>query len=146
MIATKRLLTAMLLMALTTISATAQNAEGKTFNVSLYNNVYEIVFRLNLYDQDVIVPGQELYGPLPGYLQRQGNSFTWAVVSAELTSPTEARLQMINDFGSDDLTAELTQKDDSTYVFHQLSGATLKVPKNGKWQKLPKTFEMKRKK
>jgi hypothetical protein len=51
---------------------------------------------------------------------------------------------MINDYGSEDLTASLTIKDDSIYVLRQEDGSTLKVPKNGKWQKLPKTLEFKR--
>jgi hypothetical protein len=29
---------------------------------------------------------------------------------------------------------------------HQLKGSTLKVPKNGKWQKLPKYLVLKRRK
>ena len=141
----KRTLLTMLWATLTVLAATAQRAEDRAFDALLYNNVYEIMLRLNLYDQDINVPGHELYGPLPGYLQRQGNSFTWAVVSAEVTSPTEARLQLINEYGSDDLTAELTQTSDSTYTLRQLSGATLKVPKDRKWLKLPKTLELKRK-
>jgi hypothetical protein len=31
-------------------------------------------------------------------------------------------------------------------VLHQLKGSTLKIPKNGKWQKLPKYLVLKRKK
>jgi hypothetical protein len=51
---------------------------------------------------------------------------------------------MINDYGSEDLTAILTAKNDSLYELRQVEGSTLKVPKNGKWQKLPKTLEFKR--
>ena len=43
----------------------------------------------------------------------------------------------VNDFGSEDLTATLTVKNDTLYVLKQVDGSTLKVPKNGKWQKLP---------
>ena len=41
--------------------------------------------------------------------------------------------------------AKLTQEDDSTYVLQHLGGSVLKVPKNGKWQKLPNTLKFKKK-
>jgi hypothetical protein len=53
---------------------------------------------------------------------------------------------MINDYGSEDLTATLTVQGDSVFVLKQESGSTLKVPHKGKWQKLPKTMEFKRQK
>lgn len=142
---TKKLMTIAALAGLA-LTATAQANDSTAFRANLMNNEYEVFMRINFYDNDVIVPGQELYGELPGYLQKERNSFTWVILDAEITSPREATLQMINDYGSDDLTAELEQKDDSTYVLRQLSGATLKVPRNGKWQKLPRILEFKRKK
>ena len=45
-----------------------------------------------------------------------------------------------------DATATLTRKNDSIYILRQESGSTLKVPKNSKWQKIPKTIELKRRK
>ncbi|MBR6286843.1 MAG: hypothetical protein IKR18_07650 [Bacteroidaceae bacterium] len=91
------------------------------------------------------MPGQELYGKLPGYLGKVNNSFCWVIVKAQIKSDNEAELQLINDFGSEDLTATLTREDDNTYVLRQESGSTIKVPNKGKWQKLPKTLVMKKK-
>ena len=54
-------------------------------------------------------------------------------------------MTLINDFGSEDLEATLTRKNDSVYIFKQEKGSTVKIPKNGKWQKLPKTLEFKQK-
>jgi hypothetical protein len=54
-------------------------------------------------------------------------------------------MAMVNDFGSEDLTASLTYINDSTYIFRQEEGSTVKIPKNGKWQKLPKKLTFKRK-
>ena len=122
----------------------AQEKEGP-FRAYLYNNEYEVYLQINLYDQDVEVPGQELYGPLPGYLGKKHNSFCWVITAAEVKGKT-ATLSLINDYGSEDLTATLTCQNDSTYILKQESGSTLKVPKNGKWQKLPKTLELKRRK
>jgi hypothetical protein len=120
--------------------------EDKSFRAYLYNNEFSVYLRINLYDQDVEVPGQSLYGKLPGYLGKEHNSFCWVITSCKVKNEEKAELQLINDFGSEDLTATLTRVNDSLYVFRQESGSTLKVPKNGKWQKLPKRFVLKRKK
>lgn len=121
------------------------HAQENTFRAYLYNNEYNVYLRINFYDQDVRVPGQELYGTLPGYLGKVNNSFCWVITSCQIKNDREATLQLINDFGSEDLTATLTQKNDSIYLFRQGAGSTIKVPNKGKWQKLPKSLEFKRK-
>ena len=113
------------------------------FRAYLINKEYSVYLRINLYDEDITVPGQDLYGKLPGYLSKQHNSFCWLITSAEVEG-NKATLQMINDYGSEDLTATLTAENDSVFVLKQIDGNTLKVPNNGKWQKLPKTLELKR--
>ena len=64
----------------------------------------------------------------------------------QIKKDNEAEISLINDFGSEDLQASLFCHNDTTYVLHQLKGSTLKIPKNGKWQKLPKYLVLKRKK
>lgn len=120
-------------------------AQQDAFHAYLFNKDYDVYLRINLYDQDVIIPGQELYGSLPGYLGKKQNSFCWVITSCEVKSEQEASLQMINDFGSEDLVATLTRQNDSIYILRQGSGSTIKVPHQGKWRKLPKTLEFKRK-
>jgi hypothetical protein len=120
--------------------------EDKSFRAYLYNNEFSVYLRINFYDQDVEVPGQPLYGKLPGYLGKEHNSFCWVITSCKVKNEEKAELQLINDFGSEDLTATLTRVNDSLYVLRQEAGSTLKVPKNGKWQKLPKRFVLKRRK
>jgi hypothetical protein len=93
----------------------------------------------------VTVPGQELYGRLPGYLGKLHNSFCWVITSCKVINEKKAELQLINDFGSEDLNATLTRENDSIYILKQGAGSTIKVPNNGKWQKLPKIVELKRK-
>ena len=56
----------------------------------------------------------------------------------------KATLSLINDYGSEDLTATLTMKNDSTFTLRQDDGSTLKVPDKGKWMKLPKELELKK--
>ena len=113
------------------------------FHAYLINKEYNVYLRINFYQENISVPGQELYGKLPGYLSKQHNSFCWLITSAEVAG-NKATLQMINDYGSEDLTATLTAESDSVYILKQIEGSTLKVPNNGKWQKLPKSLELKR--
>ena len=138
----KIIFSALLMLQSTTIWAQKQ---GDSFRAYPYNKTYNVYLRINLYDQDVTVPGQELYGKLPGYLGKLHNSFCWVITSCEIKDEKKAELQLINDFGSEDLTATLSRENDSIYVLKQGSGNTIKVPNNGKWQKLPKTLEFKRK-
>lgn len=115
------------------------------FRAYLYNNVYNVYLRINFYDQNIEVPGQELYGQLPGYLGKVNNSFCWVIVSCKVKNENEAELKLINDFGSEDLSATLTRENDSTYILRQVSGSTIKVPNKGKWQRLPKKLDFKKK-
>lgn len=137
----KVIFSALLLLLPTLIWAQKQ---GESFRAYLYNNTYNVYLRINFYDQDVTVPGQELYGRLAGYLGKLHNSFCWVITSCDIKSEKRAELQLINDFGSEDLNATLTRENDSIYVLKQGAGSTIKVPNNGKWQKLPKTLEFKR--
>lgn len=115
------------------------------FRAYLFNSVYNVYLRINFYDQNIEVPGQELYGQLPGYLGKVNNSFCWVIVSCKVNNENEAELKLINDFGSEDLSATLTRENDSTYILRQKSGSTIKVPNKGKWQKLPKILDFKKK-
>ena len=118
--------------------------ENDAFRAYLYNNQYEVYLRINFYEQDITVPGQELYGELPGYLGKLHNSFCWVITSCKVKNDKKAEMQLINDFGSEDLKATLTRQNDSIYILKQEEGSTIKVPRNGKWQKLPKSLELKR--
>ena len=134
------LLSAACLFALLTVSA---QKTAKPFRAYLYNNDYEVFMRIDLYDERITVPGQDLYGELPGYLGKKNNTFCWLITSAKIEG-NKAELQMINDYGSEDLTATLTAESDSLYVLKQVGGSSLKVPKEGKWQKLPSKLVFKR--
>ena len=120
--------------------------DSAAFRAYLFNNDYDVYLRINFYDQDVTIPGQELYGEVPGYLGKKHNSFCWVITSCKVHSEKKATLQLINDFGSEDLTATLIRKNDSIYTLRQEEGNAIKVPFKGKWQKLPKMLEFKRSK
>ena len=137
-------LIATLVLILMLLPAIAQESK-EPFRAYLINKEYKVNLRIDLYRQNITVPGQDLYGELPGYLWKQDNSFCWLITSAEVDdSGKTATLQLINDYGSEDLTATLKAESDSVYVLKQIEGSTLKVPNNGKWQKLPKTLEFRR--
>ena len=123
---------------------TFAQSDSTTFHTYIQNDEYKVYLRINFYDQDIIIPGQELYGPLPGYLGKVHNSFCWPIITTEVKGK-KANLQMVNDFGSEDLEATLTQKNDSTYILKQGKGSVIKVPGDGKWVKLPPVLEFKRK-
>lgn len=133
------------LIALIPLLAFAQKSD-RPFETYLYNDEYEVYLRINFYDQNIKIPGQDLYGEIPGYLGRKNHSFCWVIVSAKVETEQKATITLINDFGSEDLTASLTRQNDSIYIFKQEEGSTVKIPKNGKWQKLPKRLEFKRRK
>ena len=103
----------------------------------------EVYIRLNLYE-DMDIPEHELLGPLPGYLAKQRNGFYWLINSAEVKG-NKANVEFVNDYGSEDLSATLRMPNDSTLVLEQGRGSSIKVPKNGKWFKLPSKITFKRK-
>ena len=124
--------------------ASAQN-DCDPFRAYLINNEYNLFIRIDLCEESITVPGQELLGKLPGFLGKKRNSFCWIITSAEVKGKT-AHLSMINDYGSEDFTATLTQKNDSVFIFQHIEGSSFKMPNNGKWQKIPKKLEFKRSK
>ena len=124
--------------------ASTQN-DCAPFRAYLINNEYDLFIRIDLCEENITVPGQELLGKLPGYLGKKNNSYCWLITSADIKDKT-ASLAMINDFGSEDLTATLTQKNDSIYILQYIEGSTFKIPNTGKWQKRPKKLEFKRSK
>ena len=131
-------------MFLASLQAAAGNNKSAA-HLYIYNKEYDVFMNLDLKNHSLIAPGHELYGPVAGYMGKTNNSFYWIVISAEKDDQTTT-LQLINDFGSEDLTATLTQENDSVYTLKQGKGNTIRLPNKGKWQKMPKTMIFKRSK
>ncbi len=127
------------------IQPVAQANDSTTFRCTIENAEYQVWFDIDFYGQSITVPDAELFGELPGYMGAKRDPRKWLITAAELTSPTEAQLEIINDYGSEDLTASLTLLPDGTYQLRQLEGSTLRIVVNNKWLKLPKTLVLKRK-
>ena len=111
-----------------------------TFRGHYYNKEYNVYIRMNAYRADIVVPGQEVYGELPGFFGDNQDARKWLFTAIEVTTPTTATLQVINDYGSEDLEATFTRKDDGTFELKQGEGSTMKIARDRKWVKLPKTL------
>ena len=97
------------------------------------------------------VTNHELLGNMPGYLAKNHNNFYWLITDWKYSKAHKKSkeqtidLSLINDYGSEDFTATLKKINDSIYSFKQTEGNILKIPNNGKWQKLPKELLFKKK-
>ena len=115
------------------------------FTGTVSNKEYSVFIAMDFHGPGIEVPGQELFGLLPGYIGDRRDSRAWLIISAGMEGG-EARLQISNDYGSEDLEATLVQTSDSTFTLRQVSGSTLKIARNRKWVKLPRELEFKREK
>ena len=125
----------------------ALNAIGQDsiFNGKIVNNEYNIYICMNFYNPNIVVPGQSVFGKLPGYIGTTKSNYVWLITSAKITDKNTASLSLINDYGSEDLTCTLIFNADSTYTLKQEDGATLKIVADRKYVKIPKTIILKRK-
>lgn len=109
-----------------------------TFKGYLYNSEYDVYLDINFYQNNILVPHQEIFGEIPGYFGDNRDSRKWLFTSAKITNHTTAQLAITNDYGSEDLTATLRKNPDGTYTLIQEEGSTLKIARNRKWVKMPK--------
>lgn len=124
--------------------ATLFAQESMAFKGKIVNDEYQIWIEMDFDKQAVIVPEQEIFGEVAGYLGAKRDPRKWIVTSVEMKNATTARLEITNDYGSEDLTASLTLNRDGTFTLKQLDGSTIKIAVNKKWVKLPKTLVFKR--
>ena len=101
-----------------------------------HNNEYNVYIKINFIDKDILVPGQEILGELDGYFGSTQSSHIWPITSSEVEG-SSAKIEVINNYGSEDFTASIILKDNNTLEFKHLKGSTFKFPVNKKWQKLP---------
>ena len=130
---------------LISICAAAQGVvtekDSTTFKGYLYNEKYNVYIELDFYHNNVEVPNQEIYGAMPGYFGDRQDGRKWLFTEAKIVSKDKAEIQIINDYGSEDLTATLTAIDAKNYKLRQESGSTLKIARNRKWVKMPKELD-----
>lgn len=111
---------------------------NKVFHTYIYNDEFKVYMDINLYENNVIVPNQELFGETPGYFGAKRDERKWLITSAKIDGKNTATLEIVNDYGSEDLTATLTfNPEDGSYVLRQKSGSRIKIVVNRKWVKIP---------
>ena len=120
------------------------NAQKSIFKGCISSSEYNVFLKMNFYDQDIKVPGQEIYGKLAGYFGTPKSNYVWLITKVTISDNNHATLSLINDYGSEDLECSLSLNSDSTYTFKQEEGSTLKIVANRKYVKIPKTIILKK--
>lgn len=116
----------------------AQTNVSQIFHTYIYNKEYMVYLDINLYNNDIKVPGQDIFGEIPGYFGARRDSRKWLITSAKINSSNKASLDIVNDYGSEDLTAILTyDAQKNVYTLRQTGGSRLKIVVNRKWVKIP---------
>lgn len=118
--------------------------DSVTFKGYIHNEEYKVYIKMNFYDKNVIVPGQEIFGELPGYFGSKNDSRKWLFTDAVIKNRTTAEISITNDYGSEDLTATLKLLPDGSYELIQNEGSTLKIVEKRKWVKIPKKIKLTR--
>lgn len=134
----------LLLLATTYVYIYAQ--DSITFKGKVYNDEYNIYIDMNLYNQDIIVPTQEIFGKLAGYIGSLQCTQVWPITNCKIIDGRTATISLINNYGSEDLVCTLKLNENNTYTLNKENGSVLKFPVKGKWQKIPNTISFKRKK
>lgn len=115
----------------------------KVFHTYIYNDEFKVYMDINLYENNVIVPDQELFGEIPGYFGAKRDQRKWLITSAKIDGKNSATLEIVNDYGSEDLTATLTYNpEDGSYVLKQRIGSRIKIVVNRKWVKIPTELKL----
>lgn len=134
----KRILLLTWLMILSIFSVHAQEvADSTIFTGKIVNKEYQVWIEMDFKHQNILTPGQEIFGLVPGYFGARRDTRKWIITDTSVKGKV-ATVTIINDYGSEDLEAQLTYQDDGTYLLERLSGSTMKIVVNRSWVKIPK--------
>lgn len=114
--------------------------DSTLFKGKITNKEYDVYMNIDFYHKNLKVPGQELFGEMPGYFGDRRDSRKWLITDADIEGKT-AHLSIINDYGSEDLTADLIALPDGSYELQKKEGSNLKIARNRKWVKIPKNLK-----
>lgn len=114
--------------------------DSTTFKGTLYNDEYKIFIKMDFYNNNIMIPDQEIFGSLAGYIGSRQCTQVWPIVECKMTDSKNAEINIVNNYGSEDLTCTLSVMEDGKYELNKKDGSTLKFPVRGKWQKIPGTI------
>ena len=117
-------------------SKIAQNNDS-IFKAHLVNDEFQVWMDIDFYHNNITVPRQEIFGEVPGYFGAVRDTRKW-IISDAIIKGKKAVLTIINDYGSEDLKAELKRNSNGTYTLTRIEGSTMKIVVNNKWVKIPK--------
>lgn len=119
-------------------TATAQRPfEGHFVSKELGVHLY-----LNLYEENILVPGSEFLGKVHGYMHK-GIYGTWMLIKHEIKG-NKALLRFSNDIGSDSQNIEFEQLSDSLYHLRAVNGNALRKAVGRKLVKVTDEMDFKR--
>lgn len=125
------------------LNAKAQTGPDSAFVGKIINDELKIYLVMNFVEKNVTVPQQEVFGEVDGYMGCKDTAHVWTIVSSEIKGRT-VYIGMINNYGSEDITASVTLEKDGTYTYKHISGSTLKFPVGQKWYKIPTKVSFKK--
>lgn len=108
-----------------------------------YNEEYQLYLRINADSQDIVVPGQDIYGELTGYFGTKRDGRLWLITEMERIDSNKIEISVINDYGSEDFTATLSEDDHQVITMKHQKGSTFKIVVDRKYVKIPKEIKLK---
>ena len=73
-----------ILMFVLLVSVKLAAQSDKVFHTYIYNDEFKVYMDINLYENNVIVPDQELFGEIPGYFGAKRDQRKWLITSAKI--------------------------------------------------------------
>ena len=97
----KRLLL-LLVFAVMALGIMAQSDKAESaFNTYVYNEEYQVYLDLCLDGEGVSVPGQDVFGVVPGYFGAVRDSRKWLITSFKHSGKNSVKLDIVNDYGKE---------------------------------------------
>lgn len=133
-----------MLSSIASLTASAQDNVSQPFKGKFYSNDMDISLKIDLYEENIIVPNMDYLGALHGYLYGNGVYGVWMITSCKVEKERKATIHLANDLGSENQIVELTFENDSILTFEQKEGTTIKKVAGKKLQKIVSKFKLKR--
>ncbi|MCR5819721.1 MAG: hypothetical protein K6F94_02055 [Bacteroidaceae bacterium] len=115
---------------------------GEPWKGTFMNKEQQIRLVINLYEENINVPGLDMFGPMNGYVAGRGVYNVWYITKFKIIDDQHATMRISNDLGSEAQAVELTYENDSTLVFKQVDGNVMKKVVGRKLKPIPTKIEL----